>query len=287
MKRYNTFLAAGGDMRQIFAAKALLSGRLGFTLGFEELPDCPLPQWRGETVDFALLPIPASEDGVIIRSMHGEDVRLTQIAAAVREGGIVFGGKISDEVRDFFSERSIDCIDYLKREETAIKNAVPTAEGAIKIAMEELPTTVYGSKILLIGMGRIAKAMIRPLLGLGAEVTAAARKVSDRAWAEVFGCKSESTERLCDILPRYDVIFNTAPARLLGERELLRVRPNGLIIDLASAPGGVDMSAAARLGVNVIHALSLPGRYFPVTAGEIIAETVKNILGERSEGYEP
>lgn len=42
----------------------------------------------------------------------------------------------------------------------------------------------------------------------------------------------------------------------------------------------MDFEAAARLGVKVIWALSLPGKVAPVTAGRCIQTTIYNILQE-------
>ena len=38
-----------------------------------------------------------------------------------------------------------------------IPNAVPTAEGAIEIAIAETPFTIHGSKSLVLGYGKIGK----------------------------------------------------------------------------------------------------------------------------------
>ena len=54
-----------------------------------------------------------------------------------------------------------------------------------------------------------------------------------------------------------------------------------LIIDLASRPGGVDHETAAKLNRRVVWALGLPAKAAPMTAGEIIARTVTDILNER------
>ena len=53
-----------------------------------------------------------------------------------------------------------------------------------------------------------------------------------------------------------------------------------LIIDLASAPGGVDFEAAHKFRLDAVRALSLPGKCAPKTAGEIIKTTVFNIIEE-------
>ena len=44
-------------------------------------------------------------------------------------------------------------------EELTILNAIPTAEGAIQIAMEKSLKTVHGSKCLVLGFGRIGKIL--------------------------------------------------------------------------------------------------------------------------------
>ena len=51
-------------------------------------------------------------------------------------------------------------------------------------------------------------------------------------------------------------------------------------IDLASAPGGFCEEARSILGDQLITALSLPGKYSPETAGEIIYKTVEGMLRE-------
>ena len=88
----------------------------------------------------------------------------------------------------------------------------------------------------------------------GAKVSVAARKFADLAWAESCGYGIEHTGQLEGWLCCYDLVVNTVPARILSEEDLEDLRPGCLVIDLASKPGGVDLEAAARLGVKVIWA---------------------------------
>lgn len=53
---------------------------------------------------------------------------------------------------------------------------------------------------------------------------------------------------------------------------------------MSPTPSGVDFDAAKSLGIPVVHALSLPGKASPVTAGEIVAQTVREILVEQRGG---
>lgn len=159
-------------------------------------------------------------------------------------------------------------------------NAPPTAEGAIQLALENLPITLHASRVLVIGYGRIGKILADRLRGLGAFVSVAARRYEQLAWAEVDG---HAAQRLGDIagwLCGYDLVLNTVPARVLTAELLADLKSGCLVIDVASKPGGVDLEAARRLGVPVIWALSLPGKVAPVTAGRAIQQTVYHILRE-------
>lgn len=146
--------------------------------------------------------------------------------------------------------------------------------------MEELPVTVHGARVLVIGYGRVGKLTAHRFAALGAKVSVAARRFEDLAWAEALGYGVEQTGRLVGWLCGYDLVVNTVPARVLSEKELRDLKPGCLVVDLASKPGGVDFDMAARLGVKAIWALSLPGKVAPVTAGRAIKNTIYNILSE-------
>ena len=150
--------------------------------------------------------------------------------------------------------------DYLKREELAVQNAAVTAEGAVCLAMEELPYTIDRTPVLVIGYGRIGRLLAKKLNALGAIVTVAARSLESRAWAQSEGSKACPIEALESTLPHFPLIFNTAPAEVLSESLLARVRRDCLIIDLASKPGGIDQLCARRLDVYKRQPLLLKDR---------------------------
>jgi hypothetical protein len=116
---------------------------------------------------------------------------------------------------------------------------------------------------------------------LGATVSAAARKFSDFAWIKANGYTPIHIDDIANLAPKCDIIFNTIPKLVLGKELLHKIENRTLIIDLASKPGGVDFDTAKELGLNVIWALSLPGKTAPLTSGRIISESILNILTEK------
>lgn len=277
----------GGDLRQAKLAELLQNdGHTVHTYGLERAPEAA---WEGEPclagvelADCVVLPLPVTGDGTMLNApLSKADHPLTQVLDALRPGQIICAGRVDGQTLAMARERGLVLHDYFAREELAVANAVPTVEGAIQIAMEELPITLHAARVLVIGYGRLGKLLAHRLGALGARVSVAARKWSDLSWAEAYGYGVEQTDRLEGWLCSYDLIVNTVPARVLGEERLAELESGCLVIDLASKPGGVDMEAARQLGVKVIWALSLPGKVAPVTAGKAILNTIYNILREQ------
>lgn len=287
MRHILNFWVIGGDLRQIKLAELLqLDGHTVHTYALGQTPAAPYIQETTpaglELADCVVLPLPVTGDGAMLNAPLSEAGHpLAQILDVLRPGQILCGGKPDAAALTMARERGLLLHDYFAREELAVANAVPTAEGAVQIAMEELPVTVHGARTLVIGYGRLGRLLAHRLSALGAKVSVSARKWADLAWAEAYGYGVEQTGQLDEWLCGYDLIVNTVPARVLGEAQLAALKPGALVIDLASKPGGVDMEAARQLGVKVIWALSLPGKVAPVTAGRAIRDTIYNILREQ------
>ena len=133
------------------------------------------------------------------------------------------------------------------------------------------------------GYGRIGSVLARRLKGLEARPAAAMRSAAQRARALSDGCEVIRLEELGERLGEFDTVVNTIPAPVLGRELLEKLPPESLIIALASQPGGVDKKAAAELGCRLLHALSLPGKYAPETAGELVGRAVLALLQERGD----
>lgn len=171
--------------------------------------------------------------------------------------------------------------DFLQREDFSILNAIPTVEGALQIAMEHTTRTIHGSHCCVIGHGRIGRLLAEKLAALGAEVCVCARKPEDFAWIRARGHKALHSLHLTGKLGGQDVIFNTVPHMMLPHARLAELKKSCLLVDLASAPGGIDLKAAEKLGLNARWALSLPGKAAPESAAQYLYDTLTVILKER------
>lgn len=227
-----------------------------------------------EISDAVILPLPANDGNFISDS----EIKISDIFGFGKK--LYIGGRIGKEFAPYKNSNTI--IDYTEQESFAAKNAVPTAEAAIMLALGENPFTINRSVCVISGYGRIGKALLPRLLALGATVYTVARSEQAREQAKALGATSISFDETGKI-GNVDTVFNTVPHRVICEKELRALRPK-LLIDLASSPGGCDFDAAKSLGIKAIHALALPGKHFPKTAAEITAETILDIINQQRNG---
>lgn len=244
MDKERNFWVVGGDLRQVKLVEMLESD--GNTVHTEALEKgLPARTRRNQSMDAArahcvILPLPVVKDGFLHAPLGEGELRLSDIFDRLHPGQIVCGGLLSEEIQADAKLRGLRLFDYYEREECKIANAVPTAEGAIQVAMENMPSTLHGSRVLVIGFGRVGKLTAHRLQALGARVTVAARKCEDFAWAQAYGYGTEDSTRLAYWMGGYELIINTVPVMILDQSHLERVQPSAFIIDLASQPGGVD-----------------------------------------------
>lgn len=262
---FRTVSVAGGDLRQLTLAKMLASDGYDVKIyGFDkDIKTTGLNRTdsieQALDADIVILPVPVTFDNTTINAPFAESpLTIEEFLKTINPLSIVFGGRISEQLSSALEKRGIMHRDYMKRDELAIRNAIPTAEGAIEIAVSETPITVHGSSCLVLGYGKVGKVLAKFLDGLGAKTYVEARKYADLALIESHGYIPLSLNEAKTRIGEFDIIFNTVPALILTRELLEKVNSNSLIIDLASKPGGVDFEAAKELGVRVIWALSLP-----------------------------
>ena len=280
----STFGVIGGDKRMQFLASSIAAdGHPVCVTGFEKLGECYGAARVGlealiHKSDVILLPLPATRDGKTVNAPYSETpIALDDAFLERMRGKTVYGGMLQKLTAGSALWQEIGVEDYYRREELTVGNAILTAEGAIGVAIREFPGAVNGAKCLVTGFGRIGKNLCMLLHGMGAKVHGAARKKEDLMLMRALGV---TPLRYKDICARYDLIFNTVPAQVLDAPILNRQNSDTLIIELASAPGGVDRAYAKKCGIRVVDAPSLPGLTAPKTAAEYIKEAVYNMMEE-------
>lgn len=288
MKRTASLALIGGDLRQAVLAEQLAADGHAISVCALERHDFPAsvsafssPEQCPPDAQAVILPMPVLRDEIHLNApLANTALSLGPVLDALPAGTLVLAGAVSDLVRRRAERARLHIIDYLKREELAIRNAVPTAEGAIQIAMEELPVTIQGLRVLVIGCGRIGQATASRLSCLGADVTVSARRPADFARIQNACWHALDTRHLSGHLAGFSLVINTVPTLVLGPADLAELPSDCLLLDLASKPGGIDFDAAAALGRRAIWALSLPGKVAPVSAACALRDTIYTILQE-------
>ena len=251
----NTVFHFSGSTAALRYAEQYLSDR-GYTVSTEPSP----------AVTHLLLPVPSFDPGGIIKGGgHIEDtLRL------LPENITVIGGNLQN-----FALSAKKCIDLLQDPLYLAENAAITADCAIRIVGNNLPVVFDGCPILVIGWGRIGKCLAFKLKAMGADVTVAARKETDRAAAQSLGFLVRDTAKLNLGLSHYRVIFNTVPSPVLDATQTGLCRCDCIKIDLASKQGIFDDA--------VIWARGLPNREAPQSSGVLIARSVLRIISEKED----
>ncbi len=271
MKESPTILVAGGDRRYCYTAATLAAAYPVVTAGLPPEDSGTLPE-----CDVLVLPMPVSEDGVhLYAPLSAHRIPLAALCSTVRPGGRVFGGRFRSS-EAIFHAAGLSVTDYFDSEELSLRNAVPTAEGALEILLKETEGTLFGSDILVLGFGRVGSRLAAVLHTLGARVTVASREYAELARAAMLGCDTMQLSALSKCAADFSILCNTIPAKILDAGILATLPARALVLDLASKPGGVAWDAPRQC--RCMAALSLPGKAAPAAAGNIIADTIDHML---------
>lgn len=276
----------GGDQRQIAVINAL-AALVKFVKVYGH-PETKLPENVNITtnidealtkVDLVVLPISGMNAAGMVRGVQVDQlIEVGSKLTALSKGTILLTGSLTLKWREVAENAQLKVIEYAENDEVAIPNAIPTAEGAVQLAMEELPITIEGSTVIVIGFGRVGVAVARIFKALQAKVIVVARRESVMVAAQAMGYQTLLLELLANEINQAQIIINTVPALVINEPLLQKIASDALIIDLASAPGGTDFAAAEKLKLKAILALGLPGKVAPQTAGVILAQAIPKLI---------
>ena len=254
-------LAIKGDARQSHAVRALR--------GYFDTVETQFPLSGTAAADILLLPM-LTKNG----SFDG-------ISKHLKPSALVLGGRIPKELKERFLSMGYEVEDYYDSPSLKLKNALPTAEGTLMLAMENTPRVISGSRVLVTGFGACGRQIARLFALLGAKVCIAARSPAALAEAEALGLLAVGLDNVIAVAALSDIIVNTVPAPVFGRAELAASKDTALFIEIASYPYGIDEGAALNLGRRLIKAPALPALYAPETGGEYIAQAVRDIIVRR------
>ncbi|MBP3256341.1 MAG: dipicolinate synthase subunit DpsA [Clostridia bacterium] len=285
---YQDVSIIGGDLRNAFLSQMLWNkNRKIFVYGFENeksitqnnnIIKCNSLEEAINSTEIIISSIPFTKDKVKINMpLSVYEIEIEDFIKKIKNKTLIVGNIDSDFINKA-EKNNVKVIDLMKMEELVIYNTIATAEGTIRIAIEETNKTIYDSNILILGFGRVGKTLAERFYGLKANVYCEARKDEDIAWINTYGYKSLWLSELDDSLEKFDIIINTIPEKILDENRLKLIKKECLIIDLASNPGGVDFEKAQELEIKTIHALGLPGKIAPYTSAKFINEIIEKII---------
>ena len=209
--------------------------------------------------DVIILPLPVTRDNQIINTTS---FLISDIFGSAHNNSVIFAGMCD----------KIDCksrlIDYNNDEEFTEKNALYTAEGAVALAIDNTAFSLQDAKILILGNGRIGKALGKLFTPFCKDITVSARKQKDFDYIASKGFSYINSNEITD-LSDYDVIINTIPFNVISKETLSTVSKHSIIIDLASKNSGLFTDST-----NYIDAKSLPTKYCRKSSAKALYDSV-------------
>lgn len=278
-----SFAILGGDLRYKILYEML--EEQGYNVKIFENPfsmhNCSSLKETLENSNIVIAPIPVvkNKNSLFINCNSCEEISVKQLFSEMYRNNIkiFLGGVITKEIKADASNYGINVYDFFEQEYIAILNAIPTAEGAIKTAIEESERTIFESNVLVTGYGRCAKALCNLLKAMGAKCHATYRNEKDHALIKSASITPIDFYDIIKNVSDKDFIFNTIPSLVFDKEILKKINKNCIIIDIAQAPGGVDYSFARNINIRAFYCPGLPGRVAPFTAAQILKEAILNI----------
>ena len=150
------FLVLGGDLRSVRLAEMLSDdGNKVYSYAQEDsdeildnegIEKCNSLKTAIEKAQIIVAPIPFSSNGETINTPFSENKILIDDLIKSNKTKIFMGGNISNPIKDKIKDKYLEVYDVMQREELAILNTIATAEGTIKVAIENTDNILQGSR---------------------------------------------------------------------------------------------------------------------------------------------
>ncbi|WP_445488730.1 dipicolinate synthase subunit DpsA [Niallia sp. 03133] len=290
MLKEKSILIMGGDFRQVEVIKKLAEMQAAvYLVGFEEWKFkkenvfyLNLLQTDFRIFDAILLPVPGvNEKGKIESSFCSTDLFLEkEMVEQTKKDCILYTGIITPFLDRLQKETNRKLVALFNRDDVAIFNSIPTAEGALMLAIQHTSFTIHNANVMILGFGRVGITAARLFSSVGAKVHVCIRNPADAARVIEMGLIPVFVQNLSTAAREINIFLNTIPFCILDASIISSMSKDALIIDLASKPGGTDFAFAKEKGIKTIWALGLPAKVAPKTAGEIIGNVLSELMKE-------
>lgn len=276
----------GGDMRQVYLAEELT--QLKKQVCHYALCKEPREGHRTESLFHAcqatpviICPIPFSKNGDDLnQSASAQALPIEQLLSHLSPGQTLFAGCIPKRFRGLAEEKGVRVHDLMENVQLALFNTLATAEGAICEAIKRSPVNLHHSACAVLGYGKCGRTLAAYLKGMFCSVHVYSDQPGECAQAALVADQTGDLEAFDVQVKAFDFVFNTIPAPVLGEETLRKMKQSVTIIDIASAPGGVDFAAAQEQGLDAVLCPGLPGKYAPFSSARAVREAIERILKE-------
>lgn len=291
MKRFIAVIGGDGRYLELIRQLQLIPDATIYLVGFDQLEQgytglkqVEITELEYEKLDAVILPITGVDlNGYVETVFSDQQVQLKkEWFTKLKSSTLVFTGIANAYLTEATRNADVALVPLLSRDDVAIYNSIPTAEGTIMLAIEHTDYTIHSSRILVVGFGRVGNTVSNKFSAFGAHVSVSAKDNSDLARITEMGLKAIPLDKLHAYTHTCDLLINTIPAPVINKEAIQHLPSHGLIIDLASKPGGTDFEYAKQRGIKAILARSLPGVVAPKTSGKILADVIKQCLHEHS-----
>lgn len=228
---------------------------------------------------YIVLPVPVSKDGCNIYCNDKDFVlSFEKLSHMITEKHILLGSGFRKDMINLMERKNIVYYDFNSNEDFLIYNAFLTAQGALKLMLDNTEKDITNLNVLVTGFGRIGKSLSLALNRLNMNVTVCARKAAQLNMAKYLGFDSIKYDLLEEKASDTDFIFNTVPERVFDTVNIEKIKSDTVYFELASSPFGADKNKLSANGVKYVDGGSLPGRYTPYSAAEKIARITENLI---------
>lgn len=280
----------GGDARQLEIIRKLSErdaklSLIGFELLDQNFPGATkekIDEVHFPEIDAIILPVTgANLEGKVDTIFSNEDIYLREeMLKKTPKHCKIYSGISNDYLNKITKQAGRTLVLLFERDDVAIYNSIPTVEGTLMMAIQHTDFTIHGSKVMVLGLGRVGMSVARVFSALGAKVRVGARKSEHLARITEMALEPFHMDQIENYVDDIDICINTVPHMIVTASVIAKMPSHALIIDLASKPGGTDFRYAEKRGIKALLAPSLPGIVAPKTAGQILANVLAKLLKE-------